>query len=77
MSAPDTNLDRQKKRHAGPLIGIGAGVIFAIILIFAYVTYLAEPAGEGEADVVESPEVAAPTTSETAPTAGIEEAPTE
>ncbi|UWQ16244.1 hypothetical protein [Jannaschia sp. M317] len=64
MSAPDTNLDRQKKRHAGPLIGIGAGVVFAGILIFVYVTSLAEPVGTGEADVVESPSITAPAVSD-------------
>ncbi|SFI40176.1 DUF2273 domain-containing protein [Jannaschia pohangensis] len=62
MSAPDTNLDRQKKRHAGPLIGIGAGIVFAIILLVVYMSNVAGEPGEGEADVVESPSVSAPAT---------------
>lgn len=43
MSAPDTNLDKQKKRHAGPLVGITAGLVFAAILLFAYLTFVATP----------------------------------
>ena len=35
MSAPDTNIDRQKKRHRGPLIGIAIGALFAFVL-FGY-----------------------------------------
>ncbi|TFL19724.1 hypothetical protein [Jannaschia formosa] len=58
MSAPDTNLDKQKRRHAGPLIGMAAGVTLAGILIFALFTFLAESPGEGEADIVPSPDVA-------------------
>lgn len=57
MSAPDTNLDSQKKRHAGPLIGMGAAAVFAAILVFAYATTVVEPVGEGEADAVPSPSV--------------------
>lgn len=33
MSAPQTNIDRQKKRHRGPLLGIVAAVIFALALV--------------------------------------------
>lgn len=38
MSAPQTNIERQKRRHAGPIIGIIAGVLFAIGLMLAYTT---------------------------------------
>ncbi|MGB3406355.1 MAG: hypothetical protein WBA67_02580 [Jannaschia sp.] len=57
MSAPDTNIEKQKKHHAGPLIGIAAGVVFAGLLLFVYLSANVEPVGTGEADVVESPDV--------------------
>ncbi|PWJ18068.1 hypothetical protein [Jannaschia seohaensis] len=59
MSAPDTNIEKQKRHHAGPLIGITAGLVFAGILVFALVTLMAGEPGEGEADVVPSPDVTA------------------
>ncbi|MFE3836097.1 hypothetical protein [Pseudogemmobacter sonorensis] len=31
MSPPDTNIEIQKRRHRGPLLGIGAAVILVII----------------------------------------------
>lgn len=30
MSAPDTNIEKQKKRHRPPLIGIASAVIFGV-----------------------------------------------
>lgn len=33
MSAPQTNLDRQRKRHRGPLIGIALVTLFALAVI--------------------------------------------
>jgi hypothetical protein len=51
MSAPDTNLEKQEKRHAGPLIGIGAGVIFAAILLFAFLTMQVDPVEDGGPEV--------------------------
>jgi hypothetical protein len=57
MSAPDTNLEKQKRWHAVPLIGMAAGVALAAILILGLITFLAAPAGEGEADIVPSPDV--------------------
>ncbi|MEM7490543.1 MAG: hypothetical protein AAF390_15600 [Pseudomonadota bacterium] len=50
MSAPDTNLKKQEKRHAGPLIGIGAGLVFAAILLFTFLTFQADPVADGEPD---------------------------
>ncbi len=32
MSAPNTNIDKQKRRHRGPLIGMALVVIFALAL---------------------------------------------
>ena len=34
MSAPQTNLDKQKRRHRGPLIGMIVVVAFALTLLF-------------------------------------------
>ena len=56
MSAPRTNIEKQEKRHAGPLIGIAACIVFAIIIVFAYITFQAGPVEEG----VEEPAVVAP-----------------
>lgn len=42
MSAPDTNLDRQKSRHRGVLIGLGAVVAFSVALFLALNVWLAE-----------------------------------
>lgn len=32
MSAPNTNLETQRKRHRGPIIGITAGLVFVAIV---------------------------------------------
>ena len=37
MSAPDTNLDRQKKQHKPSLWGIGAAGIFGVALLLVVV----------------------------------------
>lgn len=46
MSAPDTNLDRQAKRHKGPLWGILTAVAVAGLLLLGYLLWIAE---EGDA----------------------------
>jgi hypothetical protein len=56
MSAPDTNIEKQKKRHAGPLIGITAGLVFACIIGIAVLMMTSPEQGEGEADIVPSPD---------------------
>ena len=33
MSAPQTNIDKQKRRHRGPLFGIAAAVAFGVMLM--------------------------------------------
>lgn len=33
MTAPDTNLNKQKKRHKGPLIGMAVAVTVAILFL--------------------------------------------
>ena len=35
MSAPDTNIEKQQKRHYGPLWGIAAVLVFVGLGIFA------------------------------------------
>lgn len=52
MSAPDTNIEKQEKRHAGPLIGMAAGVVFAAILLVAFLTMQAGPDDEVADDAV-------------------------
>jgi hypothetical protein len=58
MSAPDTNLKKQEKRHAGPLIGISAGILLVIVLITGFIFLQVSPpeddAATGEAAVIES-----------------------
>ena len=43
MSAPDTDVEKQAKRHAGPIIGITAGLIFGTIILVAYLFFIASP----------------------------------
>ncbi len=43
MSAPNTNVEKQAKRHAGPLVGIIGAVIFGAILLTVYLFYIAAP----------------------------------
>jgi hypothetical protein len=33
MSAPQTNIETQKRRHRGPLIGMAVAVLFGVMLI--------------------------------------------
>ena len=51
MSAPDTNIERQKKRHGFPLKGIALVLGFVAILFAAYMMFLAE---RGESPVEET-----------------------
>ncbi len=48
MSAPDTNIEKQKSRHKGPLIGITIGVIFAFVLLAGLATWVVWDGGEPE-----------------------------
>lgn len=43
MSAPNTNLEKQERRHRGPLIGITAGLLFVAVLLFGYIFFIATP----------------------------------
>ena len=46
MSPPDTNLEKQRRRHWGPLLGIGLVALFGIALILFWITGLVEEGGE-------------------------------
>lgn len=47
MSAPDVNLEKQSRRHRGPLVGIGFGLAVAAVLFAAYNFYVWEPVADG------------------------------
>lgn len=40
MSAPKTDLEKQEKRHRGPLTGIVGVVVFALVLLLLFVGYV-------------------------------------
>ncbi|SFR44007.1 hypothetical protein [Litoreibacter janthinus] len=46
MSSPNTNLEKQKTRHAGPLSGMGAGLLFAGVLFVALIGWTVYQGGE-------------------------------
>ncbi len=48
MSAPNTNVEKQQKRHAGPLVGIVAGVAFVAVILLGFVFFTT---GGGDEDV--------------------------
>ncbi len=52
MSAPRTNIEKQKRRHIGPLIGMAVVVVFAVGLILYWQF---EEAARGDAPGVEDP----------------------
>lgn len=41
MSAPDTNLERQKKRHRAPLVGIWASLALVAVLFIGWLLFYA------------------------------------
>ncbi|CUH25517.1 hypothetical protein JSE7799_00698 [Jannaschia seosinensis] len=57
MSAPQTDLEKQEKRHYGPLIGIAAGVLLALVLLVSMIFYVATPEEVSEPDRVPSPDI--------------------
>lgn len=46
MSAPDTNVEKQAKNHKGPLLGMPAVVIAALLLFFAFLGWTAMQAND-------------------------------
>jgi hypothetical protein len=52
MSPPDTNIEKQKRRHWAPLWGIGLALVFALGLFVWWITYVVDEGNEPEgADV--------------------------
>jgi flagellar basal body-associated protein FliL len=52
MSAPRTNIEKQKRRHIVPLLGMAVVVVFAVGLILYWQF---EEAAQGDAPGVEEP----------------------
>lgn len=48
MSAPDTNIETQERRHAGPLTGMALGVTFAGVLLVGLIGWTVYKAGAPE-----------------------------
>lgn len=66
MSAPNTNVERQKRNHAGPLVGMLSVVIFAVVgLVWWLGSESAEAPGPTQDPVtaVGAPEASTPNTS--------------
>lgn len=59
MSAPQTNIEKQKRRHRGPLIGMALATIFGVAMIFFWLMH--------EASNGANPGTAPPAPEETAP----------
>jgi hypothetical protein len=64
MSAPDTNLEKQRKRHRGPIVGIVAALVFVAILALAAFVWPGIPldrqaAPDGAPTETEAPDPAA------------------
>lgn len=52
MSSPQTNLEKQKRRHIGPIVGISAALAFALVLFLGWSFWSAQEATPPEgADV--------------------------
>ena len=65
MSAPDTNVKKQEKEHKGPLMGMGAAIIWAVVLLAALMAWIVfngnDPEGaetqiDGRTGQVEAPD---------------------
>lgn len=48
MSAPDTNIEKQQRRHAGPLTGMTVAVVFAGLLLVGLIGWTVYNAGVPE-----------------------------
>lgn len=62
MSSPKTDLEKQKRRHIGPLAGITIALGVALALFVAYLFYAvdSEPAVDAEETPAELPETGMP-----------------
>ncbi len=52
MSAPDTNVEKQERRHKPALLGIKGAMIFGVLMLLLIVLYSAYYGGEPTADAV-------------------------
>lgn len=43
MSPPDTNIEKQERRHRPALLGIAISLAFVVILVFIFLTYVTNP----------------------------------
>jgi len=50
MSAPDTNIEKQTKRHRGPLAGIAIALMWAGLLFAGFMIWTAYSAGNPTAE---------------------------
>lgn len=55
MSAPHTNLEKQERRHAGPLIIMAACIAFAAVIVVAFLAFQTSDVEDGENPVVTAP----------------------
>ncbi len=46
MSAPDTNIEKQKERHKPALFGMGAAVAWSVGLLILFVAWIVWQGGE-------------------------------
>lgn len=49
MTAPDTNTEKQTKRHKGPLLGIAAALVFSFIIAIVLIGVMDEGEVSGDA----------------------------
>ncbi|HBS48842.1 MAG TPA: hypothetical protein DEA05_01510 [Rhodobacteraceae bacterium] len=54
MSAPRTNIEKQKKWHRGPLGGIAFALGFVVLLTVVYMLFFLDPAPDEELDGAET-----------------------
>jgi hypothetical protein len=55
MSAPDTNMKKQKRRHKPALIGIGAAVLFGIAMMIGLGFFVVDNADEASETINTNP----------------------
>jgi len=52
MSAPDTNVEKQKERHKAPLLGMKGVIVFAALMLIGLVFYTVLQSDEAETEAV-------------------------
>lgn len=57
MSSPDVNLDKQKRRHKGPLIGFVVCALAVGALLMGYLVRVVEPAADPAVQVAPAADV--------------------